>query len=154
LTCAEAEAATIAKARELARVQGALAESQAVLSGETERVAILEAGKQKLMQVRLEAIFVLRIYEKHRPSVISGTSLMFRLDAHKAAQAYPSLDHESIMARLVMQKFPRPRLSQEIERLSRDKVDEVMSGSSSEVAHLKATIKSLQDQLIETQSVR
>ena len=79
---------------------------------------------------------------------------MFRLDAHKAAQAYPSLDHESIMARLVMQNFPRPRLSQEIERLSRDKVDEVMSGSSSEVAHLKATIKSLQDQLIETQSVR
>jgi hypothetical protein len=70
LTCAEAEAATIAKARELARVQGALAESQAVLSGETERVAILEAGKQKLMQVRFEAIFVLRIYEKHRLSVI------------------------------------------------------------------------------------
>jgi hypothetical protein len=58
------------------------------------------------------------------------------------------------MARLVMQKFPRPRLVQEIERLSKDKVDEVMSGSSTEVAHLKATIKSLQDQLIETQSVR
>lgn len=45
-------------------------------------------------------------------------------------------------------------MEQEIERLSRDKVNDVMSGSSSEVTHLKATIKNLQDRLADSHSAR